>query len=60
MAKKSRFTVYVTVTVETELDIRAETFEEALEIAKGYEVKEVVDFNTPHNDSSIKVRGVTQ
>lgn len=60
MARRKRFTVYVEVVVRTEIEVLAETMPEALERAKEYEVTDIVDFDTPHNDSEIKVTGVLE
>lgn len=59
MAKKNKkFNVIVKVSVETELEISAESYEQALEKAREYNVKDVVDFNTPFNDGNISVSGI--
>lgn len=60
MAKKKqkKFTVIVKVVVETELDIAADSYEEALAKAGEYTVKDVVEFDTPFNDGNIAIGGV--
>lgn len=59
MAKKNKtFNVTVKVTVETVIDISAESYEQALEKAREYSVKDVVDFDTDYNDGSIEISGI--
>lgn len=55
---RKTFDVWVKVTVETVIPIKAETFEEALAEARTYGVRDVVSFDTDFNDGGIEVTGV--
>ena len=56
--KQQIFNVQFNVNVLTTIDIYASSMEEALQKANGYEVKDVVDFDTYFIDGSIDVTGV--
>lgn len=59
MAKKNtNYTVLVKVELETELQISAQSFEEALNKARELQTVDIVSFDTSHNDSSVEVVGV--
>lgn len=59
MAKKNKYyTVCVEINLSTDVEIVAESFEDALIKAKEYKTTDIVTFNGNHNDSSIKVIGV--
>lgn len=58
MAKKHNYNVFVKVELETEISISAESFEEALTKARELKTKDVVEFDTPHNDSNVEIVGV--
>lgn len=59
MAKKnSTYRVFVKVELETEIDVSAVSFEEALIKARELGTMDVVSFDTPHNDSKVKIVGV--
>ncbi len=56
--KKQTFEVSFRVIVDTTISITADTYEEALERARGYEVRDIVSFETDYVDGKIKVTGV--
>ena len=57
-AKKKSYTVYFKLNIEIDLDVSAESYEMALEKARGYMVKDLVDFDHNFNDGSVAVIGV--
>lgn len=56
--KKNSYDVMVRVEVETNISIRASSYEEALEQARQLGVKDVVEFDTDFNDGNIRVTGI--
>lgn len=59
MKKKNKdYEVYLKVMVETSLEVSAESYEAALEKARNFGVKDVVEFDSPYNDGSISVIGI--
>lgn len=56
--KNKTFNVSLKVIVETDLEISAESFEEALAKAREFGVKDVVEFDSSFNDGSVAVMGV--
>lgn len=56
--KQKVYNVSVKVKVDTILEIKAASFEEALQKAAGYGVKDVVEFDTDYCDGEIEVTGV--
>jgi hypothetical protein len=59
MAKKNKtYTVMIKVMLRTDVEISAETFEEALAKARELKTPDVVQFDGSHNDSEIEVEGV--
>lgn len=59
MAKKNKtFTVMLKVVLDTDVEISAESFEEALAKARELKTTDIVEFTGGHNDSSIEVNGV--
>jgi len=59
MATKNRtYAVTFKVVVETPVDIGAQSFEEAIQKARTYEVKDIVDFNTDFIDGDISITSV--
>lgn len=58
MKKKLKiFSVSLLVKVDTNIKIQADSLEQAIEKARLYEVKDIVEFDTEYNDGSIKVTG---
>lgn len=58
MAKYKTYTIQLKVMVDTCLDIKADSYEDAIKKAREIGVKDVVDFDTDYNDGSIAVVGV--
>jgi len=60
MAKKNldTFHVYATVVVDTSIEIKAETLEDALNKARDLKIDNFVDILGEHNDSGFKITGV--
>lgn len=56
--KDKKYNVYVKILVETELKINAQSLEEALDKARKYKVKDVVDFDSDFIDGNISVIGI--
>lgn len=61
MAKKLKtFTVMVTVKVDTDIEVKSESLEQAISIVHEYGVKDVVEFEGGFNDGSVEVTGAFQ
>jgi hypothetical protein len=58
MTKKAEYVVMVVVSVETEVVINADSFEDALAKARKLGVKDLVSFDTVFMDGEVKVAGV--
>lgn len=59
MAKKNKtYTVMLDIKLSTDVEISAESFEEALSKARELKTLDVVTFDGNHNDSEVKVTGV--
>lgn len=59
MAKKNKtYTVMIKVMLRTDVEISAESFEEALAKARELNTVDIVEFEGGHNDSEVEVEGV--
>lgn len=59
MSKKLEvYTVAVQIDLWTDVEVKAESFEDALVKARELGVTDIVEFNGGHNDSSVKITGV--
>ena len=59
MAKKNKtFTVMLKVVLDTDVEISAETFEDALSKARQLMTTDIVSFEGGHNNSTVQVTGV--
>ena len=56
--KHQTYTVLLSLRLDTDLEISAESFEDALAKARELKTTDVVDFEGGHNDSEITVTGV--
>lgn len=56
--KNKIYNVMVSVKVDTAIEVKASSFEEALERVRDYKVKDVVEFDTDFIDGDIKITGV--
>lgn len=55
--KKQTFHVTVKVVVETSIEVPADTLEEAIQMGREFDVKDVAKFDTDYIDGSIEVIG---
>lgn len=56
--KNKKFTAIMKVEVETEVEIFAENYEQAIAKARELNVRDVVDFDTSYNDGKIEISGI--
>jgi hypothetical protein len=57
MRNKS-YSISLKVVVDTDIEIKAKSYEEALEKARQIKVRDVVEFDTCFNDGSVSITGV--
>jgi hypothetical protein len=61
MSNKNKvFTVAVKVVLDTDVEISAATFEDALEKARELSITDIVDFDGSHIDSNVDITGIFQ
>lgn len=59
MAKKNKtYIIMIDVKLSTDLEISADSFEEALEKAREFKTTDIIEFTGGHNDSEVKITGV--
>lgn len=59
MAKKLKtYTVSLRIVVETNIEVPAENYEQAISKAREIKVKDVVEFDTDFNDGNIAILGI--
>ena len=59
MKKKNKsYTVYFKLNIELDTEISAASYEDAIQKARGYDIKDLIDFDHSFNDGSIAVTGV--
>lgn len=55
---KKRFSIGAKITLDTDTEIFAENMEEAIIIARGFDIHNFVSFNGGHNDSSLNINSI--
>jgi hypothetical protein len=55
---KKRFTVGAKISLDTDVEIYADNMEEAITIARGFDIHNFVSFDGGHNDSSLDINSI--
>lgn len=57
-SNKKRFTVGAKIMLDTDVEINADNMEEAIILARGFDIHDFVSFGGSHNDSSLHVNSI--